>query len=85
MNADDEILQSFDGILSIYKMPIITIFRRPKDYPDSFVARIFDLENPTKYIIIAEMFADIRSYRPFYMGIFPRNDWDDYTIVESWI
>ena len=85
MYADDEILQSFDGILSIYKMPIITIYRRPKDYPDSFVARIFDTDKPTKYIIIADTLADIRAYRPTYMGIFPRDERDDPVIVESWI
>lgn len=67
------------------KAPIITIFKHPKDYPDKFVARLFDLEKPTNVFMLGNTYQELRVKIPTHMHRFPRDERDDPVIVESWL
>lgn len=67
------------------KAPIITIYKYPKDYPDKFVARLFDLNNATNVFMLGNTYGQIRYKIPRHMHRFPRDVRDDPVIVESWL
>lgn len=71
--------------ISDMKAPIITIFKNPKDYPDKYVARLFDLEKPTNVFMLSDNYKDLRVKIPRHMHRFPRDERDDPVIVESWL
>lgn len=69
------------------KMPIITIYEKPLDYPSSYIARVFELEKPTNTLIcknsLEECRADIKA-AGFKICV-PRSENDVLSVVESWI
>lgn len=67
------------------KMPIITIYRHPLDYPQKYVARLFDLTNPTNVCMIGDSFEELASRKPHTMVRFDRSPDDDPKIVEAWL
>lgn len=70
------------------KQPIICVYSSPQDYPDKFVARIFDGTKPTNVAIIKETIEEIREdiIENFPDKIpFARCKEDCKSIVESWI
>lgn len=77
-----------DVDISGLKQPIICVYRSPKDYPDKFVARVFDGTKPTNVAIIRNTVDEIRldilksfpDKTPF-----ARCKEDCNSIVESWI
>lgn len=70
------------------KVPIVTVYNSPEDYPGKCVARIFDCEKPTNTVIvkdtIEEIREDITAAFP-YMLPFARSAADKLSIVETWI
>ena len=66
-------------------LPLICIYDHPADYPDSFVARVWDASKPTHLVAIADTLEDIRTTIPPNMTRIPRHAKDDPTIVEVWI
>lgn len=67
------------------RAPIICVYNSPADYPEKFVARLWDLDKPTRYIAVAETLEEIRETIPEDMIRFCRDERDDPCIVESWI
>jgi endonuclease V-like protein UPF0215 family len=67
------------------KHPIITVYEKPKDYPNNFVARLFDFSKPTKMIVLKDSLEEIREIIPITMVCFPRLREDDEKIVECWM
>lgn len=66
-------------------LPLICIYDHPADYPDNFVARVWDINKPTRLIALADTLEDIRKTIPPSMTRMPRSEKDDPTIVEVWI
>lgn len=84
----DSILEdSFHGTnFSAFKVPIITIYDKPADFPESFVARIYDLDQWTPYAMVKPTLKAIREGIPshrFYR--LDRMMGDDPNIVEVWV
>lgn len=53
-NTKEVIVDTIQQVdLSDIKVPIVAIYEKPEDYPDSCVARIFDGEKATNTIMIA--------------------------------
>lgn len=73
--------------LSGLKLPAIVIYEHPKDYPEYYVARVFDGDKPTDTIILKPTLAavqeDIRDNAN--MVFFARGADDDKCIVGAWI
>ena len=66
-------------------MPVIVIYENPKDYPGYFVARLFDMQQPTLLAAIKETLVEARRAVPRTMICINRHESDDPAIVESWI
>lgn len=68
---------------------IWTIYKHPKDYPESFVARQFLLDKATDNILIAPTLAGIRqaiqNIADYELIRIERAECDDSVIVESWL
>lgn len=71
------------------KLPLIVVYDHPSDYPDAYVARVWEAERnlPTNALIkkdtLQEIREDIRSAG--FMICISRAPEDHPTIVESWI
>jgi hypothetical protein len=68
-----------------------TVYKHPKDYPDVFVARRFDVDaegpKPSSSVIVAEDLDTLRDILAFQMHLtcLSRNAEDDPVIVETWL
>lgn len=69
------------------KLPIITVYRRPTDYPHSYVARLWIGETalPTNLIAVADTLAAVRASIPITMTRIDPSPTDDPCIEEVWI
>jgi hypothetical protein len=71
--------------LGLYQVPIITVYKQPKDYPENYVARLFNLQQPTEYVMVKDSLEAIREGIPnrfFRLGRFEN---DDPNIVEIYL
>jgi hypothetical protein len=72
-------------------LAIWTVYSHPKDYPDKFVARRFDVDgdgaSPSQSVIIAPDLETLRSILKFEMHLtcLTRAVTDEPQIVESWL
>ena len=87
MEKNDIIVKQFNlnQIRRTVKAAIICIYNSPVDYPEKFVARLWDLDKPTRYVGVAETLDTIRELIPKNMVCFRRDQNDDPCIVEIWI
>ena len=73
------------GALSMW-----TVYRRPRDYPDRWVARRFEIGArsdplPTNDMFVANSLPELRALLPSGLACIPRSPGDDFVVVESWI
>lgn len=83
----DRIVKRFDynRLVRQTTMPIITIFKSPADYPDKYVARVFDVDKPTTLAAVADTYEELQQAIPAGMVRLERNEKDDPVILETWI
>jgi hypothetical protein len=84
----DIILESFTKLPlgKMVQVPIIAIYKSPKDYPGKYVARLWDIRNrPTIYVTVANTLDIIREGIPRNMHRLPPFPSDDPVLVETWI
>jgi hypothetical protein len=68
-----------------------TVYAHPKDYPEKYVARRFDVDDkgakPSESVIIAPDLETLRTVLEIEMHLtcLPRDRNDDPVIVETWI
>lgn len=71
------------------KLPLVTIYEKPTDFPDVFVARIWDGvgAKPTNTIITRHSLQEIREdiKAAGFTVRFPRAEDDEPHIVETWM
>ena len=87
-NKADMILDTFVGIKlnTMSTVPIITVYKNPKDYPKKHIARLWDINNkPTHYVVVADTLEDVRKLVPKNMTCIPPSEKDDPVIVEVYI
>jgi hypothetical protein len=87
-NKADMILETFVGVKlnTLSSVPIISVYKSPKDYPNKFVARLWDVNNKaTNFIVVAETLEGIRKLIPENMLCIPPSEMDDSVIVEVYI
>lgn len=79
-------LISFEqSLLAKYKLPLITVYNSPQDFPGQYVARLFDLDKATPYHVVASSYDGIKSSIPSHMHRLERNPSDKAAIVEVWV
>jgi len=64
-------------------MNIWTIYNKPYDFPNLYVARLYDNEKPTQQFVTAETLDQVRKLIP--LTPIPRDPEDPPMVVESWI
>nr|DAL14526.1 MAG TPA_asm: hypothetical protein [Caudoviricetes sp.] len=84
MQHDIKVERFTYDIMRGLKMPIVVIYYSPSDYPGIFIARLFDLEQGTRYIMQAELIQELRERLPAHLTRSPRTDEDPGAIVETW-
>jgi hypothetical protein len=63
-----------------------TIYDRPVDYPNSFVARKFIVDRPTDEVIVRDTLAEVRKAIGWRALVrFERHPDNDPKIIEHWI
>jgi hypothetical protein len=62
-----------------------TIYKRPRDYPNSFVVRLFRNAVPTNVCYIAPTLEQARDYIPPDKQMLDPHPNDPITIMETWI
>ncbi len=86
---ENKIIQSFAEVnLTGLKFPAIAIYDRPLDFPDGYVARIFDSDKATNVILLNNNLSHIREEIKFnfpQMVRLPRAKNDVSCLVETWI
>ena len=84
----DKVAESFAEVdLGGIAIPIITVYRQPRDYPDKYVARVFDLKAPTNLVVLRDdlkdLQEDIREHTDMVFCL-PEKE-DDGVIMGTWI
>jgi hypothetical protein len=79
------LVDSFTGLdYTKYRMPLITVYDSPSDYPGKFIARLFDVQNPTEFAVVKNTLEEVRMSIPFQHRLERRIE-DDPNIVEVWL
>lgn len=83
----DLVMETFrDGpIHNLAKLPIIVLYEKPIDYPEHYVARLFNGDKPTKMVVLKENLQELRRTIPVQMVRINKSEIDDSKIVESYI
>lgn len=84
----DKVAESFAEVdLGGIGIPVITVYRQPRDYPDKYVARVFDLKAPTNLVVLRDdlkdLQEDIREHTDMVFCL-PEKE-DDGVIMGTWI
>lgn len=69
------------------KMPMIVVYEKPLDFPDKYIARVFECEKPTNVIIIRDSLQECRDDITVagFLVCLERSDDDVLSVVETWI
>jgi hypothetical protein len=68
------------GVLNIW-----TVFDRPLDYPHGFIARRFELDQPTQDAFEGDIDAIREAFERCGLYCLKRNDVDHPSVVETWL
>ncbi len=81
-----EIAKKHDmDIFSGRQLKIWTIYNKPLDYPEKYVARLHIEDSPTKQMFLADTLEEVRNLIPSNLFRIDRQPTDVSGIVESWI
>lgn len=84
----DKVVKSIREIdLTGLRFPIIAIYKHPDDYPDKYVARIFDINRYTYTVILKDTLQELQEdiSRNISKTFIPRDEKDEPCMVGSWI
>lgn len=74
---------------TITNFPMITIYFNPKDYPNKYVAQVFDIRPGevygTRYIMLSDELEGLRQRMPEGFHRMNRMPDDDTSILEVWL
>lgn len=80
-------LESFEQVAWFkFKMPLIVVYEKPTDFPDSYVGRIWDLDKSTEFAVMRPTLEELRAAIPQERFVrLDRSFNDDPVIVEVWV
>jgi len=79
---DFETAISDDNFVTV---PFIVIYKYPADYPNKYVARLWDGLISTSYVALSDTLEGVRAAIPLTMTCLERSPDDDPCIVEVWL
>ena len=62
-----------------------TVYAHPRDYPNGFVARLWNENQHTDTHVVAPTLSEVRALLPPGLHRLPRSPSDDACIVETWL
>lgn len=73
--------------LKALKFPIIVVYRHPKDYPDKYAARVFDITRQTDAVVVKDTLQELQRDIAWntHKSFLPADERDEPCIVGSWI
>lgn len=87
--------QNRDIIVGVFDWPVLrprniclvlAVYKSPKDYPDQYVARVFDADKPTRLVFVADTYRELVDRIPIQqLTRLDRHPEDDPAIVEVWV
>jgi hypothetical protein len=83
-----EIYQAIEAARGLECMPLFTIYDRPSDYPDGFIARMFltgRIEIPTLITVLGSLEEIQEKLEEVGLTKMARAEHDDPKIVECWV
>lgn len=85
MEGDEEVdtFERFD--MRTLKNPMVTVYYNTLDFPDTYVARLFNMGAPTKFHIVRDSLDEIRKALPKGLTFLGKSPSDDPVIVEVWL
>ena len=79
-------IEAWKSRMAQCSLPCIVVYDHPKDFPDAFVARLFDGEQPTQVHAQADTLDALYTQLPLHGLVrIPRYKQDDPVILEAWI
>lgn len=82
----DCVLENFNDVnFSKIKAGMIVIYDHPRDYRWGYVARIWDMDRPTNFVVADKDIGILRGMIPKNMNCIGRYQDDDPCIVEVWL
>jgi hypothetical protein len=85
IDNDIQITRSFENLVKDYRFPMIIVSFSPREYPRTWVARLYDTEKNTGYYALANSYKELESFRPLEMVIYKRDSRDVTSVKEIWI
>lgn len=89
MITEDQVVEYFSMTLIKAVMPegtpMIFVYQNPDDYPEKYVARLFDARRCTHIIALADTLEELRGTKPERMEAVRRQKEDPPQIVETWL
>lgn len=89
MIAEDQVVEYFNMTLIRAVIPdgapMIMVYKNPDDYPEKYVARLFDGTKSTHIVALAESLEELRAAKPERMDRIERQEKDPPKIVETWL
>ena len=88
IRSKDIVLETFKKIKlsTLVRVPIVVVYKNPKDYPDKYVARLWDIKNKaTLCVIVRDTLEQIRDAIPDNLTRISPTAKDDPVIVETWL
>lgn len=86
--TESKIVETFIGLNFqelAKKMPVIVIYDHPTDFPDKYVARLFDLNQATSLAMVNNSIHQLRERLPYGLIRMARSVHNDPCILEVWI
>jgi hypothetical protein len=84
-NRESVVVNTFCGIFFDLRCPVIVIYQSPSDFPGKYVARLWDLNKPTKLAVVRDTLDEIRQAIPDRFTRLAPSPKDDLVIEEIWI
>lgn len=75
---------TFEGI-PVLQMPLIVVYKNPSDYPNDYVARLWDLNVATPYAVVEKSMEEIKKAIPMHMVYVEPYADDDPNIVATFL
>lgn len=88
ISGSNRVVRSMKEVdFSELKMPMIVVFEKPVDFPDKYIARVFECEQPTNTLIIRDSLQECREdiTAAGFLACLERTDEDALAIVETWM
>lgn len=82
---DMELKDFHFNLQTIASVPIIAVYNSPADYPGKYIARLWSIDKPTKFIAVRDSLEEIRKTIPSYMTRLSACSMDDPVIIETWL